>query len=199
MFTTLPELVFISSNFSSFLQRCMGCREAITKVDLVLRIRGQTFHVGCFRCVVCSSVLQPGEEIAYRRNLPYCLLDAKLSPTVKFEAMGCGEESAVWNPASPIKDPSTGTKSPREIIELPVEALADPEMVPDVTASVTQPMERKVLTLLSSKNSQPTIDEGNPSSFQERCGELENYFSPHRIGSDSTSSSLDGPLGDNGK
>uniref|UniRef100_A0A0X3P7N6 Insulin gene enhancer protein ISL-2B n=1 Tax=Schistocephalus solidus TaxID=70667 RepID=A0A0X3P7N6_SCHSO len=65
---------------NSFLQRCAGCHQLITKVDLVLRIRGQTFHVGCFRCAVCQNILQPGEEIAYRRNLPLCLRDARLYP-----------------------------------------------------------------------------------------------------------------------
>uniref|UniRef100_A0A5K3EMQ3 Insulin gene enhancer protein isl-1 n=1 Tax=Mesocestoides corti TaxID=53468 RepID=A0A5K3EMQ3_MESCO len=152
---------------SSFLQRCAGCQQPITKVDLVLRIRGQTFHMGCFRCVACSAILQPGEEIAYHRNMPYCLRDAKLTLPDKWEA------------------PSSATASAATTGSTRVEGDAEP----------------KVLTLLSPAVHPPTMKSGEEQQAVKLTdGGEGTYFSPqppHRTRSDSTSSSLDGPMGEN--
>uniref|UniRef100_A0A183JTV4 LIM zinc-binding domain-containing protein n=1 Tax=Schistosoma curassoni TaxID=6186 RepID=A0A183JTV4_9TREM len=48
------------------------------KMDLVFRIRSRTFHLDCFRCVICEKLLQPGEEIAYRNEQVYCLIHSHL-------------------------------------------------------------------------------------------------------------------------
>lgn len=153
---------------NSFLQRCAGCQQPITKVDLVLRIRNQTFHMGCFRCVVCSAILQPGEEIAYRRDMPYCLRDAKLAMPEK------------WDFPPPTVSNTT-------------------------TLMEGDAAEPKVLTLLSpvisSSTSKPNEDQQQQSTLKlVDGGEPATYLSPqppHRTGSDSTSSSLDGPMGEN--
>ncbi|CDS42410.1 insulin locus tag enhancer protein ISL 2 [Echinococcus multilocularis] len=153
---------------SSFLQRCAGCQQPITKVDLVIRIRNQTFHMGCFRCVVCSAILQPGEEIAYRRDMPYCLRDAKLTMPEK------------WDFPPPTVSNAT-------------------------TLMEGDAAEPKVLTLLSpvisSSTSKPNEDQQQQLTLKlVDGGEPATYLSPqppHRTRSDSTSSSLDGPMGEN--
>ncbi|VDL19308.1 unnamed protein product [Hymenolepis diminuta] len=162
---------------SSFLQRCAGCQQPITKADLVLRIRSQTFHMGCFRCVVCSTILQPGEEIAYRRDMPYCLRDAKLAMPDKW--IDNGASNSLSNVISTATTLAEGDTS-----------------------------EPKVLTLLS-----PAIPPSNLKPIEEHQaqhqgsmkllngGDSNTYFSPqpqHRTRSDSTSSSIDGPMGENG-
>ncbi|CAH8468533.1 unnamed protein product [Schistosoma intercalatum] len=64
--------------FNNFLYRCAGCYRLIDKMDLVFRIRSRTFHLDCFRCVICEKLLQPGEEIAYRNEQVYCLIHSHL-------------------------------------------------------------------------------------------------------------------------
>ncbi|CAH8450217.1 unnamed protein product [Schistosoma turkestanicum] len=64
--------------FNTFLYRCAGCYRSIDKMDLVFRIRSRTFHLDCFRCVICEKLLQPGEEIAYRNEQVYCLIHSHL-------------------------------------------------------------------------------------------------------------------------
>ncbi|VDM16499.1 unnamed protein product [Hydatigera taeniaeformis] len=158
---------------SSFLQRCAGCQQPITKVDLVLRIRNQTFHMGCFRCVVCSAILQPGEEIAYRRDMPYCLRDAKLTMPEK------------WNLPPPTVS-STAALMENEAAEPKVLTLLSP-VIPSSTSKSTEDQQQQ-------QQQQQTLKLVDGS-------ETATYLSPqppHRTRSDSTSSSLDGPMGENG-
>ncbi|KAL3312581.1 hypothetical protein Ciccas_008831 [Cichlidogyrus casuarinus] len=63
-----------------FIYRCSGCLQPISKSELVLRLRAQTYHLHCFRCAVCHRPLKPGEEITFRNNQPLCLNDAMRMP-----------------------------------------------------------------------------------------------------------------------
>lgn len=134
--------------------------------------------MGCFRCAVCSTVLQPGDEIAYRRDMPYCLRDAKLAIPDK------------WVDPSTSNTVSSAVAATATLVE----------------GDVSEP---KVLTLLS-----PAIPPSNLKSVDEHQQQQQaqmklldgsdsnTYFSPqhqHRTRSDSTSSSLDGPMGENGR
>lgn len=134
--------------------------------------------MGCFRCVVCSTILQPGEEIAYRRDMPYCLRDAKLAMPDKW--IDNGSSNSLSNVISTATTLAEGDTS-----------------------------EPKVLTLLS-----PAIPPSNLKPIEEHQaqhqgsmkllngGDSNTYFSPqpqHRTRSDSTSSSIDGPMGENGR
>ncbi len=158
------------------MQRCAGCQQPITKVDLVLRIRGQTFHVGCFRCVVCSAILQPGEEIAFRRNMPYCLRDAKLAPP---DDWTCGEPQTSITPTTTMTTTTTmeaGDPEPKIL------TLLSPAIPPPMTAASLKPTEDV---------QQPKLaDSGEMSYFSPQP--------PQRTRSACTSSSLDGPMGENG-
>ncbi|VDK33328.1 unnamed protein product [Taenia asiatica] len=155
---------------SSFLQRCAGCQQPITKVDLVLRIRNQTFHMGCFRCVVCSAILQPGEEIAYRRDMPYCLRDAKLAMPEK------------WDLPPPTVS-NTTTLMESDAAEPKVLTLLSPVIPSSISKSTEDQQQQQQQTL-------KLVDGSEPATYLSPQP-------PHRTRSDSTSSSLDGPMGEN--
>lgn len=156
---------------SSFLQRCAGCQQPITKADLVLRIRNQTFHMGCFRCVVCSAILQPGEEIAYRRDMPYCLRDAKLAMPEKWDL-----------PPTTVSNTTTLMES--DAVEPKVLTLLSP-VIPSSISKPTEDQQQKQQQTLK------LVDGSEPATYLSPQP-------PHRTRSDSTSSSLDGPMGENG-
>uniref|UniRef100_A0A8C6T9C1 ISL LIM homeobox 2 n=1 Tax=Neogobius melanostomus TaxID=47308 RepID=A0A8C6T9C1_9GOBI len=55
--------------------KCSKCNKSISRNDLVMRARGNVYHMGCFRCTVCSRHLLPGDEFSLRDEELLCRAD----------------------------------------------------------------------------------------------------------------------------
>ncbi|XP_050539958.1 LIM/homeobox protein Lhx9-like isoform X2 [Daktulosphaira vitifoliae] len=54
------------------IRRCGRCQAAISPTDLVMRARDTVFHVSCFSCVVCMTVLTKGDHFGMRDGAVFC-------------------------------------------------------------------------------------------------------------------------------
>lgn len=91
---------------------CLGCKQEISSSDFVMQARKTYYHVNCFRCSLCSVLLQKGDKYGIR-NLqllcePHYLCDARIQkPTQSNENEGTNRKIIQENPARSIKRPST--------------------------------------------------------------------------------------------
>ncbi|XP_062888434.1 insulin gene enhancer protein ISL-1-like [Mobula hypostoma] len=67
--------------FRKFPVRCAQCQGGLLSSDLVLRVRGLTYHQRCFCCVACNQQLVPGDVFRLRLDGPYCIKDGGLLDT----------------------------------------------------------------------------------------------------------------------
>lgn len=51
---------------------CSGCSLPISSEELVMRARDHVYHVQCFSCVTCNTVLHTGEHFGMHDHLIYC-------------------------------------------------------------------------------------------------------------------------------
>lgn len=56
------------------MKRCGRCQAAILASELVMRAREMVFHVHCFTCAICSSVLTKGDTFGMRDGAVFCRL-----------------------------------------------------------------------------------------------------------------------------
>lgn len=48
--------------FRKFGIKCAGCLLPLDRNDLVMKTKTKVFHTECFRCTICSSKLQQGDQ-----------------------------------------------------------------------------------------------------------------------------------------
>ncbi|XP_063633124.1 LIM/homeobox protein Lhx9-like [Cydia splendana] len=53
-------------------KRCARCGAGITANELVMRARDAVYHLTCFSCAACGSLLSKGDVFGMRDNLVYC-------------------------------------------------------------------------------------------------------------------------------
>ncbi|CAG9558526.1 unnamed protein product [Danaus chrysippus] len=53
-------------------KRCARCGNGITANELVMRARDMVFHLTCFTCVACGTLLSKGDVFGMRNSLVYC-------------------------------------------------------------------------------------------------------------------------------
>uniref|UniRef100_A0A8C6KHY9 ISL LIM homeobox 2 n=1 Tax=Nothobranchius furzeri TaxID=105023 RepID=A0A8C6KHY9_NOTFU len=58
--------------------KCAKCNLGFSSSDLVMRARGNVYHIECFRCSVCSRQLLPGDEFSLREEELLCRADHSL-------------------------------------------------------------------------------------------------------------------------
>ncbi|KAF4522877.1 hypothetical protein B566_EDAN012812 [Ephemera danica] len=76
------------------MRRCGRCQAAILSSELVMRARDLVFHVPCFKCSVCNSVLNKGDHFGMHGPNVFC------------------QEHYVINPAGSLSPPCTPTCPP---------------------------------------------------------------------------------------
>ncbi|KRX63560.1 Phosphatidylinositide phosphatase SAC1 [Trichinella sp. T9] len=59
--------------------RCSKCGEVFDRNDYVMRAKNNLYHISCFKCVVCTRPLLPGDEFALRHIALYCKADYELA------------------------------------------------------------------------------------------------------------------------
>lgn len=64
--------------FRLFGIKCAKCNMGFCSSDLVMRARGDVYHMECFRCSVCSTHLLPGDEFSVRDGELLCRADHSL-------------------------------------------------------------------------------------------------------------------------
>ena len=52
--------------FRKFGVKCAGCLLPLDRNDLVMKTKAKIFHTECFRCTICSSKLQQGDQFLLR-------------------------------------------------------------------------------------------------------------------------------------
>lgn len=62
------------------MNRCTRCKATISSTELVMRAREYVFHLPCFFCVVCMTVLTKGDHFGMRDDEVYCRLHYELLP-----------------------------------------------------------------------------------------------------------------------
>ncbi|EDW79198.2 uncharacterized protein Dwil_GK12807 [Drosophila willistoni] len=55
--------------------RCLGCGHKIAHDELVMRCHENVFHLKCFACVVCGSLLKKGEQYVVKQGQLFCRFD----------------------------------------------------------------------------------------------------------------------------
>lgn len=55
--------------------RCLGCGHKIAADELVMRTLENVFHLKCFACVVCGSILKKGEQYVVKQGQLFCRFD----------------------------------------------------------------------------------------------------------------------------
>ncbi|XP_069364635.1 LIM/homeobox protein Lhx9-like isoform X2 [Maniola hyperantus] len=70
----LPPLLRMPSAFGQLfcVKRCARCGNGITANELVMRARDMVFHLTCFTCVACGTLLSKGDVFGIRNGLIYC-------------------------------------------------------------------------------------------------------------------------------
>ncbi|KAL0851776.1 hypothetical protein ABMA28_000086, partial [Loxostege sticticalis] len=53
-------------------KRCARCGNGITANELVMRARDMVYHLTCFTCVACGTLLSKGDVFGMRDGLVYC-------------------------------------------------------------------------------------------------------------------------------
>lgn len=53
-------------------KRCSRCLASISSSELVMRARHLVFHIRCFSCAVCNSLLTKGDQFGMRDSSVFC-------------------------------------------------------------------------------------------------------------------------------
>ncbi|KAG7506209.1 LIM homeobox transcription factor 1-alpha-like [Solea senegalensis] len=72
-----------------FIRKCSACLQVIGRSELIMRVLGQVYHLGCFSCCECERRLQRGDEFVLKEGQLLCRMDyekeremlAAISPT----------------------------------------------------------------------------------------------------------------------
>lgn len=72
-----------------FVRKCSACMQVIGRSELIMRVLGQVYHLGCFSCCECERRLQRGDEFVLKEGQLLCRMDyekeremlAAISPT----------------------------------------------------------------------------------------------------------------------
>uniref|UniRef100_A0A3Q2Y3U8 LIM homeobox transcription factor 1-alpha n=1 Tax=Hippocampus comes TaxID=109280 RepID=A0A3Q2Y3U8_HIPCM len=72
-----------------FVSKCSACLQVIGRSELIMRVLGQVYHLGCFSCCECERRLQRGDEFVLKEGQLLCRMDyekeremlAAISPT----------------------------------------------------------------------------------------------------------------------
>ncbi|XP_008327826.1 LIM homeobox transcription factor 1-alpha isoform X1 [Cynoglossus semilaevis] len=72
-----------------FVRKCSACLQGIGRSELIMRVLGQVYHLGCFSCCECERRLQRGDEFVLKEGQLLCRMDyekeremlAAISPT----------------------------------------------------------------------------------------------------------------------
>ncbi|KPP72849.1 LIM homeobox transcription factor 1-alpha-like, partial [Scleropages formosus] len=72
-----------------FVRKCSSCLQVIGRSELIMRVLGQVYHLGCFSCCECERRLQRGDEFVLKEGQLLCRGDyekeremlAAISPT----------------------------------------------------------------------------------------------------------------------
>ncbi|XP_013880320.1 LIM homeobox transcription factor 1-alpha isoform X1 [Austrofundulus limnaeus] len=72
-----------------FVRKCSACLQVIGRSELIMRVLGQVYHLGCFSCCECERRLQRGDEFVLKEGQLLCRMDyekeremlAAISPT----------------------------------------------------------------------------------------------------------------------
>lgn len=71
------------------MRKCSACLQVIGRSELIMRVQGQVYHLGCFTCCECERRLQRGDEFVLKEGQLLCRMDyekeremlAAISPT----------------------------------------------------------------------------------------------------------------------
>lgn len=71
------------------MRKCSACLQVIGRSELIMRVLGQVYHLGCFSCCECERRLQRGDEFVLKEGQLLCRMDyekeremlAAISPT----------------------------------------------------------------------------------------------------------------------
>ncbi|KAG0429364.1 hypothetical protein HPB47_023679 [Ixodes persulcatus] len=66
--------IYCKDDYLRAFVRCCACGSALAPRDLVMRVRGVSFHVACFRCASCHCPLLKGDVFGMRDNRVFCRL-----------------------------------------------------------------------------------------------------------------------------
>uniref|UniRef100_A0A672N2L3 LIM homeobox transcription factor 1-alpha-like n=2 Tax=Sinocyclocheilus grahami TaxID=75366 RepID=A0A672N2L3_SINGR len=55
-----------------FVRKCSACLQAISRSELIMRVLGQVYHLGCFSCCECERRLQRGDEFVLKEGQLLC-------------------------------------------------------------------------------------------------------------------------------
>ncbi|KAM7371781.1 hypothetical protein PAMP_008991 [Pampus punctatissimus] len=77
------------TNRRLFVRKCSACLQVIGRSELIMRVLGQVYHLGCFSCCECERRLQRGDEFVLKEGQLLCRMDyekeremlAAISPT----------------------------------------------------------------------------------------------------------------------
>lgn len=86
-----------------YVNKCARCLLEIQSSDLVMKARQNLFHVGCFRCATCDTVLKKGDLFGMYDDVLYCRLH--------FELISSGHHVGITSipPPPPPPQPPQGT------------------------------------------------------------------------------------------
>ncbi|XP_063071208.1 LIM homeobox transcription factor 1-alpha isoform X1 [Engraulis encrasicolus] len=110
-----------------FVRKCSACLQAIGRSELIMRVLGQVYHLGCFSCCECERRLQRGDEFVLKEGQLLCRGDyekeremlAAISPapteSVKSEDEDGGGNSLVGKGGEDSKEHKR-SKRPRTIL-----------------------------------------------------------------------------------
>ena len=82
-------LVCVYFHLRLFVRKCSACLQVIGRSELIMRVLGQVYHLGCFSCCECERRLQRGDEFVLKEGQLLCRMDyekeremlAAISPT----------------------------------------------------------------------------------------------------------------------
>nr|XP_057906272.1 LIM homeobox transcription factor 1-alpha isoform X3 [Doryrhamphus excisus] len=58
-----------------FVRKCSACLQVIGRSELIMRVLGQVYHLGCFSCCECERRLQRGDEFVLKEGQLLCRMD----------------------------------------------------------------------------------------------------------------------------
>ncbi|KAK9499256.1 hypothetical protein O3M35_002325 [Rhynocoris fuscipes] len=111
------------------MKRCGRCQAAILSSELVMRARELVFHVHCFTCAVCSSLLTKGDTFGMRDGAVFCRLHySELPPLSPYHGAQQNDPSGPHFPHGPEFHPRLGPH-PTPPLALPPPQSVNPDTV----------------------------------------------------------------------
>ena len=55
-------------SFSQFGAKCSGCEKGVAPTEVIRRANDHVYHFDCFKCLICSKLLETGEEFFLMEN-----------------------------------------------------------------------------------------------------------------------------------